>query len=59
MTAQQQARFNVQVVIITGADVGLERAYVLLFAQRGTSVVVNDTVWDVHVSYPGSVRGSG
>ncbi|KPI40313.1 Peroxisomal hydratase-dehydrogenase-epimerase [Cyphellophora attinorum] len=40
--AQNEIRYDDQVVVITGAGAGLGRAYALFFAARGAKVVVND-----------------
>ncbi|PWW74008.1 NAD(P)-binding protein [Tuber magnatum] len=40
----EEVNFKDKVVVVTGAGAGLGRAYALLFAQLGASVVVNDVM---------------
>jgi 3-hydroxyacyl-CoA dehydrogenase/3a,7a,12a-trihydroxy-5b-cholest-24-enoyl-CoA hydratase len=42
MQGKQELRYDGKVVVITGAGIGLGRAYALFFAKRGAKVVVND-----------------
>ncbi len=39
---EKEMRYDGKVVVVTGAGVGLGRAYALFFAKRGAKVVVND-----------------
>lgn len=42
MNGSNQLRYDGKVVVITGAGVGLGRAYALYYAKRGAKIVVND-----------------